>query len=153
MPKPKIPTAIKKQLGNPTKENTQKWDRELQPEGKLVMPFGMPERAETCWKMIAPYLEARKLVGSTDRFALELACRAYARAVECFKDMDASGITQTNDTGTISPTPAARLASVYAEQWRKFANEYGLTAAARSKVMVPEDGENADLEALLNVKE
>lgn len=147
-PRPK-PTAVK------TREGTYRADRapahEPQPDAEIPpCPAGVSgdKDALACWDSLASRLLALGLLSSIDGAALEGLCRSYAVAVKADRDLK-KGVTLKTMYG-IQAHPAVAISRLAWAEVRKFASEFGLTPAARTRVNAPaKKAETDDAESFL----
>lgn len=94
----------------------------LQPDGKRE------------WKRVVPELERLGLLTRVDDAALEGYCAAYARAMEAERHVKKTGLTVMTYKGFVLANPAVSIARTSWAQVRQFANEFGLTPSARTRI-------------------
>ncbi len=94
------------------------------------------------WNRLTPELDRLGLITVVDGPALEGACVAYSRAVACGKVLERDGlVAEVGDQGYRQQRPEVSIEQKSWAQYRAFCTEFGLTAAARSRLSVaPEKG-------------
>jgi P27 family predicted phage terminase small subunit len=147
------PTALKLLQGNPGKRAINK--AEPQPtklSTNLRPPAWLDPVAADRWRKLVPELRALGLLTVVDIDSLEAYCKAYSRWREAEEFLDDSGMTTRTESGYSQQRPQVAIARGYAEQMRKFASEFGLTPASRSRLApsLTDPGEENKLGALMN---
>lgn len=140
MARPRKPTAVHIANGNPSRK---KLNPEAEPQPTLgvgKMPAGMPSEAARMWTLVVSELDRLNLLGNIDVYALELCCRGYAQflqadraALKIQKRINA-GKAEQNDFYKLSILSSVRNKGH--QQFKAYATEFGLTAAARSRLTV-----------------
>jgi P27 family predicted phage terminase small subunit len=131
-PAPK-PTASKK------REGTHRADRapKNEPTPEIAAPDCPPGVADDpdakgYWDSLVPQLVAEGLLSRIDSASLEGLCRSYSVAVRADRLL-AKGVTHITPWGE-QVHPAVAISRNAWTEVRKFASEFGLTPAARSRV-------------------
>lgn len=103
------------------------------------MPEGMPERAVAAWARIAPLLDRAGVLTHADGVALEVLCVAYADWLEAGDAITSRGhVYETASTAgerVLKANPAVAMRSDADRRIRAWLIEFGLTPAARAKVI------------------
>lgn len=139
--KPK-PNEIKELAGNPGKRplNNSPKPRPVAPK----MPRGiLPPEARKLWREVVPKLERLGVVTEVDGPALLLMCLHYAMAVRAARTLKDAGITVRDTNGVERKHPALQILRDNSSAWRQYAEQFGLTPSARSRLNIPEP-EDAD---------
>ena len=145
------PTAIKELEGNPGKRplNT----HEPKPPKKApTCPKGLPPEAKKEWNRLAGPLEEMGVLTELDRDSFAAYCTAYARWREAEDFMTKSGTTIfKTPSGYWQQLPQVSIAQTYLKIMSRIAEQFGLTPAARSRIVAGNgQGNPADeMEALL----
>ena len=148
--KPK-PTALKKLEGNPGKRplNT----HEPQPEKKAPScPKWLDPEAKKEWRRLAPSMEKLGILTEADRTAFASYCQAYSRWKEAEEFMTRSGTTIfKTPSGYWQQLPQVSIAQTYLKIMNRIGEQFGLTPAARSRIIVGEGKDDGadEMEALL----
>lgn len=136
-PRPE-PTAMKLLKGtfrgDRAAKNEWKPDPLTVDEAIAAMPKGLPGPARAVWKQLAPQLAGASLLARADMPAFLALCLAYARAVQAEQETIRDGFTITTDKGFMLQHPAVAIARTSWTQFRQYAQEFGLTPSARSRV-------------------
>lgn len=142
--RPPKPTSIRKLEGNPSKRPF----NELEPIPPLALP-DMPEHldglAAEAWDRMAHVMYSMKLLTVADRDMMEAYCTAYQTWREANEDIRKNGSTMDSyhpngDLRYSQIRPQVTIANKALEQMMKIAVQFGLTPAARSRLMVlPKD--------------
>ena len=152
-PPPK-PTALRIAEGNPAKRplNT----REPTPEQKRPScPSWLDDDGKACWREIVPQLEKMGLLTRIDRQALMNYCDTFARwkrAVDFIRKHGEVIPIKTEDGKAIKylqQVPQVAIAKNLLAVLRGYQQDFGLTPAARSRLIVPGDGEPDELDAFV----
>lgn len=142
-----LPAAVKKLRGNPGK-------RKIVPDTAAPMAGEHPEpkpgdvatlpvppapahltaEAQEAWNEYAPELVRSGLLRKLDAYSFEQFCEIRARWQRAMAVVIRKGETYKRKDGVIRPRPEARIVSECAKMLRGYAQEFGLTPAARVKV-------------------
>ena len=137
------PTALKIAKGNPGKRPLNK--NEPKPKAsKGVAPSWLMDTAKTVWKRLAPGMlkDGRLTVESED--ALACYCQNVARLAKIEREIrGGKAIPDRSDMATIKELQQLIL---------KFAQEFGITPSARSRIVVGAGASEDDFDKFLKVK-
>lgn len=146
--RPRIPAAQKRLRGNPGKRKIipdtaapMKGEHPAPKPGEIAtLPIPPPPQhlsrlAKQTWREYAPELVLSGLLRHLDSMSFEQFCETRARWMRAMKFIGKkkNGETYEKD-GVIRLRPEAKIASDCAKQLRSYANDFGLTPAARTKV-------------------
>ncbi len=101
------------------------------------MPELSPGAADV-WRRLAPDLVAKKVLTDWDREAFRVFCELVAKNEEVRPLLDAGPLVRSRDGGLIT-NPAWRIFRDSAHLIRAYAQEFGLTPAARASVSIADD--------------
>jgi P27 family predicted phage terminase small subunit len=136
MPNPRKPTALRVLEGN--RAHRPPNAREPKPEPKVPScPGSLSAEARKIWRRLAPQLHARGLLTDWDRETFGLYCEAVAQHYRALQLIEPALLVKGRRDGLIT-NPAWRIYRDSAALVRAFAQEFGLTPAARSGIEVPE---------------
>ena len=147
--KPK-PTAIKVLEGNPGKrklnENEPKPVKKAPPCPKWLEPEAKKE-----WRRLAKALEAMGVLTEADMAAFAGYCQSYARWKEAEERITDRGLVIRTPSGYPQQVPYISIAQQYLKLMQQFAEQFGLTPAARSRIIAGNGEGKAvdDMDALL----
>ena len=147
--KPK-PTAIKILEGNPGKrklnENEPKPLKKAPPCPKWLEPEAKKE-----WRRLAKALEAMGVLTEADMAAFAGYCQSYARWKEAEERITDRGLVIRTPSGYPQQVPYISIAQQYLKLMQQFAEQFGLTSAARSRIIAGNGEGKAvdDMDALL----
>ena len=147
--KPK-PTAIKVLEGNPGKrklnENEPKPVKKAPPCPKWLEPEAKKE-----WRRLAKALEAMGVLTEADMAAFAGYCQSYARWKEAEERITDRGLVIRTPSGYPQQVPYISIAQQYLKLMQQFAEQFGLTPAARSRIIAGNGESKAvdDMDALL----
>ena len=144
MPGPRpTPTLLKIVRGNPGKRRIDA--REPTPPIPPAPPeppgFLMPAAKDEWWR-VAPQLHVLGLLTALDVMVLAAYCQACGRwqqaedalAAMAERDPESGALTVTTSAGSLMQNPMLRIALSAAADMLKYAAEFGLSPAARSRV-------------------
>lgn len=110
----------------------------------LKPPRGLPPEALAEWKRVAPELDAMGVSTVLDRAMLVGYVLNYARAIQAEAQIEKEGMIVENDRGGHSQHPAVRIARSSWDLAMKFASDFGMTPASRTRIKVkPPEAEDA----------
>ena len=147
--KPK-PTAIKILEGNPGKrklnENEPKPLKKAPPCPKWLEPEAKKE-----WRRLAKALEAMGVLTEADMAAFAGYCQSYARWKEAEERITDRGLVIRTPSGYPQQVPYISIAQQYLKLMQQYAEQFGLTPAARSRIIAGNGEGKAvdDMDALL----
>ena len=136
------PTAIKELEGNPGKRPLNK--NEPKPTKKAPpCPKWLEPEAKKEWRRLAKKMEQLGVLTEVDMAAFAGYCQAYARWKEAEEFITPSGYWQQ--------VPQVSIAQTYLKMMQKSAEQFGLTPAARSRIIAEDNtsGPSDEMEALL----
>jgi P27 family predicted phage terminase small subunit len=134
------PTGILQMRGTFRKDRH--GDPETEPQPKPVArvpkaPAHLDDIARRAWKTLAKQLHELGLLSAGDLLALEAACTAYSRALQADELLAEEGLTQRGLQG-YTAHPAVAISRYSWATYRQFAQEFGLTPSARTRVRTKE---------------
>ncbi len=130
--RPPKPSQLKQLEGNPGGRTL---PDEPTPEVEIPdCPDHLAPAAVAEWNRISRELHALGLIAKMDRAVLAAYCQAYARWVEAECKIKEDGSIVKSPNGYPMMSPWLVIANKALEQMHKFAIEFGLTPAARSRV-------------------
>jgi P27 family predicted phage terminase small subunit len=121
-------TFRKDRHGNPDTEPAFELVTEMPPPPGFLDDVAVME-----WKRVGPELVEKQLLTVADLAAFTLYCLNVARVVEAERMILRDGIT-TWSPGGMKAHPAVLIARQSGAEVRKFAQEFGLTPSARTRV-------------------
>lgn len=136
------PTAVKRLTGNPGGRALNSAEPRPDPSRPYV-PRWLSEGAKEEWGRVAGRLHDAGLLTYVDQATLAAYCEAYARwrkAEQALQEEGAKLILET-DKGYRYPNPLIGVAQTAMRDMLRVAAEFGMTPSARSRVRVPQDGE------------
>ncbi|MBX9877620.1 MAG: phage terminase small subunit P27 family [Candidatus Obscuribacterales bacterium] len=133
-PAPK-PTALKEAEGNPGKRPLNK--REPKPDLALPKcPDFLSDLAKKEWDRVVGQLFRNRLMTDLDAMNLAGMCQALKRAVAADKILEKSGYTMTTMQGNEIQRPEVSISRNSWAEYRKFAVEFGMSPASRSRIQI-----------------
>ena len=144
------PTALKALEGNPGKRPLNEHEP-VPPKGAIRCPAWLEAEAKKEWKRLAPTLEAMGILTTVDISAFAGYCQAYARWKEAEEFITQHGSILRTKSGYVQPVPQVSIAQTYLKIMNRFAEQFGLTPAARSRIIAEDStsGPSDEMEALL----
>ena len=143
------PTAIKILEGNPGKRELNK--NEPKPVKKAPScPKWLETEAKKEWRRLAKKMEAMGILTEVDMAAFAGYCQSYARWKEAEERITDRGLVIRTPSGYPQQVPYISIAQQYLRLMNQFAEQFGLTPAARSRIIAGEDESgNDEMEDLL----
>ena len=144
------PTAIKELEGNPGKRPLNK--SEPKPTKKApACPKWLEPEAKKEWRRLAKQMEQLGILTEVDMAAFAGYCQAYARWKEAEEFITQHGSILRTKSGYVQPVPQVSIAQTYLKIMNRFAEQFGLTPAARSRIIAEDNtsGPSDEMEALL----
>lgn len=144
------PTAIKELEGNPGKRPLNK--NEPKPMKKAPpCPKWLEPEAKKEWRRLAKKMEQLGVLTEVDMAAFAGYCQAYARWKEAEEFITQHGSILRTKSGYVQPVPQVSIAQTYLKIMNRFAEQFGLTPAARSRIIAEDNtsGPSDEMEALL----
>ena len=131
--KPK-PTALKVLEGNPGKRRLN--DNEPRPEKKAPScPKWLEPEAKKEWRRLAKKMEMMGVLTEVDMAAFAGYCQAYARWKEAEEFITQHGTIVRTPSGYWQTVPQVSIAQTYLKVMNRFAEQFGLTPASRSRII------------------
>jgi P27 family predicted phage terminase small subunit len=103
-------------------------------EGKLVKPSGLPKAAAALWDELVPVLEVAGVSDRVDRAALTAMCHAWADSCAARKLIAKQGRFVPGSMGQLVEHPAVATARNSDAMFLRYAEQFGLTPAARARI-------------------
>lgn len=141
-PPPK-PTKLKVLQGNPGHQKLNKNEPEPKQAVGMRCPKWMPDEGRKEWRRVVPELERLGLLSVIDQAALEGFCYSYAQWRKQVEWIAINGDVfpiRDKKTGKITylqQVPQVAMGQKALNEMRKFAQEFGLTPAARARLQTP----------------
>ena len=147
--KPK-PTNIKILEGNPGKRPLNEYEPKPLKKAPPCPKWLEPE-AKKEWRRLAKTLEAMGVLTDADMAAFAGYCQAYARWKEAEERITDRGLVIRTPSGYPQQVPYISIAQQYLKLMQQFAEQFGLTPAARSRIIAGNGESKAvdDMDALL----
>ena len=146
--KPK-PTALKALEGNPGHRPMNK--DEPKPKVKaLACPSTLSKEAKKEWRRLCKEMEQQGVLTGWDMRIFEHYCDSYAKWKEATDFLNQRGLFYITPSGYPQQFPQVQIAQKYSVLMHKYAQELGLTPAARSRIIAGKDIKGRDeMEELL----
>lgn len=128
------PTAIKELEGNPGKRPLN--EREPKPVKKApACPKWLEDEAKKEWRRLAKKMEMMGVLTEVDMAAFAGYCQAYARWKEAEEFISLHGTIVKTPSGYWQQVPQVSIAQTYLKVMNRFAEQFGLTPASRSRII------------------
>ena len=144
------PTAIKELEGNPGKRKLN--ENEPKPERSApACPKWLDKEAKKEWKRLAAKMEQMGVLTDVDMAAFAGYCQSYARWKENEEFISKNGSLVRTPSGYWQQVPQVSMAQQYLKQMGRFAEQFGLTPASRSRIIADDNGSSPldELEKIL----
>ena len=144
------PTAIKELEGNPGKRPR----NQNEPKTKKTAPScpkWLDKEAKKEWRRLAAKMEQMGVLSEVDMAAFAGYCQCYARWKENEEFISKNGSLVRTPSGYWQQVPQVSIAQQYMKQMERFAEQFGLTPASRSR-LIADDGNGGvkdEMDALL----
>ena len=114
-------------------------------------PDYLSDRAKEEWKRLLPILKRMRLLTEADGHMLGNLCQAIATLAQAQKLLNEKGLFYKSPSGYVMQSPALSVANQCIDQITKLSREFGLSPAARSRMMATGEpqGPTAATDALL----
>lgn len=135
--RPRKPTAIKKMNGSYRPSTSAKNEVSF-PVVRLQAPEWLDERAQEEWDRIVPLLDSVRVLTEPDLLALASYCSAASVAINATIAYQKEGLIKKAPKGSVfgpKVNPMVKVAQEARAQCLRFAIEFGLTPAARSRIV------------------
>lgn len=138
----RMPSAVARASGYKRRKGREIGGKEPRPSRNVSAPpkaITTNKDAKKCWDAVLPHLQRMKVMTGADEIALQGLCRAWAIAQTADREIDTRGLMLTDDLGRYHANPAISISRQAWIEVRKFAQEFGLTPSARTRVREIED--------------
>ena len=145
-----VPTELKVLKGNPGKRPLNK--KEPKPIKKAPLcPKWLDPDAKKEWKRLASKMERLGILTEVDMAAFAGYCQSYARWKENEEFITKNGSLVRTPSGYWQQVPQVSIAQQYLKQMGRFAEQFGLTPASRSRLIAddPANGPMDEMDKLL----
>ena len=145
------PSAIARAEGNPGKLRLN--DSEPQPRATTPRcPDHLDPQAKKEWKRLVPVLRRMRVLTEADGMALANLCQIWSTMVQTQKKLTEMGILYKTPSGYVQQSPLLSVVNQCVDTITKLSREFGLTPAARSRIMAQTEPEpEDDLMAILRM--
>jgi P27 family predicted phage terminase small subunit len=129
----------KKNFTKAEKEKRQNAERALQAKSdKIKCPEWLDAIGQEEWQRLEEELKELGLLTNLDQAAMAIACDCYSKYIQATTKIDETALvgTHTNKGGAknLVINPYVHVAQRYADMYKKYCTELGLTPAARLKM-------------------
>ena len=143
------PSAIERAEGYPGKRKANR--REPQPrEIAPRCPAHLDAVAKREWRRLVPILRRMRVLTEADEIPLANLCTTYSTLIKAQEKLNESGILYKGPSGYIQQSPVLSIIRQCIETLNRLSREFGLTPAARTRIMTQEDpGDRIDIAAIM----
>lgn len=149
--RPRLPSAVKKLHGSYRPSTAAK--NEIQfPVTRLSPPEWLDQYALDEWERVVPLLDKVRILTEPDLIALANYCATVSVAIRATMDVNKKGLMTSPLKGSkmVRVNPLIKVAQEARAQCLRFGIEFGLTPAARSRVVgQPEEKKEDEAESFL----
>ena len=134
---------IKRAEGNPGKRPLNRYE----PQPRLTppkCPAHLDEHAKREWKRIIPILRRMKVLAEADWMALANLCQTWSTLVKAQEKLTEMGILYKSPSGYVMQSPLLAIVNQCVDTITKLSREFGLTPAARSRIIAQSEPEPVD---------
>ena len=144
------PSAIARAEGNPGKRRLN--DCEPQPRATTPRcPEHLDAEAKKEWKRLVPILRRMRVLTEADGMTLANLCQTWSTMMKAQEKLTEMGILYKSPSGYIQQSPLFSMVNQCIDTITKLSREFGLTPAARSRIVAQTETEpEDDLWAILN---
>jgi P27 family predicted phage terminase small subunit len=126
-----------------------------EPAPRTVAPKCPPhldELARKEWRRLVPVLRRMRVLTEADGIALGNLCQAYSTMITAQEKLNKMGLLYKAPSGYVMQSPLLGVVNQCVDTITKLTREFGLTPAARSRIIVnpPEDDGSAELWRILS---
>ena len=100
-------------------------------------PDHLDERARKEWRRMVPILQRMKVLTEADGYSLANLCQTYSTLVTAQEKLSEAGILYKAPSGYIMQSPLLAVVNQCIDTITKLSREFGLTPAARSRIIAP----------------
>jgi len=149
--KPK-PTALKKLAGNPGRRPLNEREPQYGLESTSAPRSRLNNDGKRLWRTLAPRLGRVGLLTEVDKATLEMLCLHYQMVRQAVDAIEEYGLFAAGSQGQTVAHPAVAILNANSAAFRRYATEFGLTPSSRTRLEIPERGEEETLaEALFRI--
>jgi P27 family predicted phage terminase small subunit len=138
------PSVIERAEGNPGKRPVNAREPQPRPVAPKC-PEHLDEHAKQEWKRMVPILRRMRVLTEADSMALANLCQTWSTLVKAQEKLTEMGILYKSPSGYVMQSPLLAIVNQCVETITKLSREFGLTPAARSRIIAqsePEPKEN-----------
>jgi P27 family predicted phage terminase small subunit len=136
------PSWIARAEGNPGHRPLN--PKEPQPRVTLPRcPEHLDERAKKEWKRLVPVLRRMRVLTEADWMTLANLCQTWSTLVNAQEKLTEMGILYKSPSGYIMQSPLLAIVNQCVDTITKLSREFGLTPAARSRIIAQPGPESA----------
>ena len=108
-------------------------------------PDHLDEKARKEWRRIVPILMRMRVLTEADGYALASLCQTYSTMVKAQEKLNEAGFLYKSPSGYVMQSPVLAVVNQCIETIVKLSREFGLTPAARSRVITTTPEPEVDL--------
>src|SRR6266851_4112951 len=120
-------------------------DSEPQPRASVPRcPDHLDERAKKEWKRLVPILRRMRVLTEADWMTLANLCQTWSTLIMAQRKLTEMGILYKSPSGYIMQSPLLPIVNQCVDTITKLSREFGLTPAARSRIIAQTEPEPED---------
>ena len=111
-------------------------------------PDHLDDRAKKEWRRMVPILQRMKVLTEADGYSLANLCQTYSTLVTAQEKLSEAGILYKAPSGYIMQSPLLAVVNQCIETITRLSREFGLTPAARSRIIAQTDDDDGTEEIM-----
>ncbi|MBK9170693.1 MAG: phage terminase small subunit P27 family [Bryobacterales bacterium] len=142
------PSAIERAEGYPGKRATNR----REPKPREVVPR-CPAHLDTIarreWRRLVPILRRMRVLTEADEIPLANLCITYSTLIQAQTKLNETGILYKGPSGYVQQSPVLSIIRQSIETLNRLSREFGLTPAARTRIMMQDEAPRIDMDAIM----
>lgn len=135
----------KKHLTKSEKEERKQREEALKGNSdKVIAPEWLDDIAENEWNRVIDELIELEIVTNVDVSSLAIACDSLSKYIQAMESIEQFGLVYEEETNAGTKrvkNPAVTVQKQYADIYKQYMSEFGLSPSSRLKLVVPKKGE------------
>ena len=113
-------------------------------------PAHLDGQAKKEWRRLTPVLLRMRVLTEADGMNLANLCQTYSTLIKAQEKLNETGILYKAPSGYVMQSPLLAVVNTCVDTITKLSREFGLTPAARSRIIAQSEPEEEDLMAILS---
>jgi P27 family predicted phage terminase small subunit len=125
-----------------------------EPRPRDVMPRCpeyLDDRARKEWRRLTPMLRRMRVLTEVDGITLASLCQTYSTLIKAQEKLNETGILYKTPSGYVMQSPLLSVVNTCIETITRLSREFGLTPASRTRIVVPPEDDDDELERILRM--